>query len=70
MAFGTHYGQYEYLVILFGLTNAPAVFQRLMNDLFQDLLDQFDIFYPSDILIYSRTHAQYKDHVHRVLQCL
>lgn len=53
IAFCTQDGQYEYLVMLFGLCNAPAVFQKIVNDIFQDLLDQFIIIYLDSILIYS-----------------
>jgi hypothetical protein len=51
--FHTKYGLLEYLVMPFGLTNAPAVFQHMINDIFQEYLDQFMVAYLDDILIYS-----------------
>jgi Reverse transcriptase (RNA-dependent DNA polymerase) len=45
------YGQYEYLVLPFGLTNAPATFQRLINEMLYEYLDDFVIAYLDDILI-------------------
>jgi hypothetical protein len=54
-AFRTHYGQYEFLVISFGLTNAPAVFMNTVNRAFHDYLDQFTVVFINDILIYLKT---------------
>ena len=54
----------------FRLTNAPAAFQRFMNDIFSDLLDVSKIIYLDDILIYSNNPADHKKHVHEVLCCL
>jgi len=65
--FRTRYGSYEWLVMPFRLTNAPAAFQRFMNDIFHDLLDIFVIVYLDDILIYSDDMSKHKEHVKEVL---
>jgi hypothetical protein len=52
-AFQTRYGHYEYLVMLFGLTNASATFQSYIYDALKGLIDDFVIVYLDDILIYS-----------------
>jgi hypothetical protein len=62
-AFTTRFGNYEWLVLPFGLTNAPATFQRVMNDAFQEFLDVFVIIYLDDILIYSKTWEDHQRHV-------
>ena len=54
----------------FALTNAPAAFQRFMNDIFSDLLDVYVIIYLDDILIYSDNPADHKKHVREVLRRL
>ena len=65
-AFRTRYGSFEWNVMPFGLSNAPAAFQRFMNDIFSDLLDVSVIVYLDDILIYSDDPAQHREHVQEV----
>jgi hypothetical protein len=69
-AFSTRYGLYEYLVMSFGLTNAPAYFMYLMNSVFMPKLDKFIVVFIDDILIYSKTEEDHADHLHLVLQRL
>jgi len=69
-AFRTRYGAFEWSVIPFGLTNAPAAFQRFMNDVFSDLLDVCIVVYLDDILIYSDDITQHWSHVKKVLKRL
>src|SRR5690606_1713953 len=69
-AFRTRYGLFEYLVMPFGLTNAPATFQTYMNDTLREYLDRFCVVYLDDILIYSKTLSEHKDHVKAVLEKL
>lgn len=69
-AFRTRYGSFEWLVLPMGLTNAPATFMHLMHQVFRPYLDRFVIVFLDDILIYSRTLAEHREHVRMVLQKL
>jgi len=69
-AFKTHYGLFEWSVMLFGLTNAPMAFQRFMNDIFSDLLDVCVVIYLDDILIYSNNMSKHHQHMKEVLKHL
>ncbi len=63
-------GHFEYLVMPFGLSNSPAVFQALVNDVLRDMVDQFIYVYLDDILIFSSSLQEHVQHVRRVLQRL
>ena len=69
-AFRTRYGHYEFLVLPFGLTNAPATFMTLMNNIFREYLDKFIVVYLDDILIYSRTKKEHLQHIYLTLEIL
>ena len=69
-AFQTRYGHYEFLVLLLGLTNAPATFMDLMNRVFHEYLDHFVIVFIDDILIYSKSQEEHENHLRIVLQIL
>ncbi len=69
-AFNTPIGHFEYRVLPFGLVNAPAVFQALVNYVLRDILNIFVFVYLDDILIFSPSLQVHVQHVHRVLQRL
>jgi hypothetical protein len=68
--FITMYGLYEFTVMSFGLTNAPAFFMNLMNSVFMDYLDKFVVVFIDDILIYYQSEEEHVDHLKMVLQRL
>jgi hypothetical protein len=67
-AFSTRYGLYEFLVMSFGLTNAPAYFIYLMNSVFMPELDKFVVVFIDDILVYTKNEEEHASHLHVVLQ--
>ncbi|GBG89159.1 hypothetical protein CBR_g48866 [Chara braunii] len=69
-AFQTRYGLYEFVVMPFGLCNAPGTFQHAMNRIFHDYLDKFIIVYLDDILIFSKTVEEHVAHLDKVLSLL
>jgi len=69
-AFNTRYGHFEYMVMPFGLCNAPATFQTLMQSVLADFLDDFVVVFMDDILIYSSNDIEHRQHVRRVLERL
>ncbi|MBW0544990.1 hypothetical protein O181_084705 [Austropuccinia psidii MF-1] len=69
-AFRTKYGSFEYLVMPFALTNAPASFQNLVNDIFQDLLDFYVVVYLDYIMVFSKSEEEHVTYVSTVLSKL
>ena len=66
----TRYRSYEFVVMSFGLTNAPTTFCNLMNDILFDYLDAFVVVYLDDIVVYSQTLSEHKMHLKKVFQRL
>jgi hypothetical protein len=62
-AFSTRYELYEYLVMSFGLTNAPAHFMYLINFVFMPKLDKFVVIFIDDILVYSKSTEEHEEHL-------
>ena len=70
IAFRTCYGHFEFLVMSFGLTNAPTSYVDLMNRVFRPYLDMFVIVFIDDILVYSRSEDEHSNHLRTILQTL
>jgi hypothetical protein len=66
-AFILRYGMYEFTVMSFGLTNAPAYFMYMMNTVFMEYLDKFIVVFIDDILVYSRNKEEHEGHLRLVL---
>jgi hypothetical protein len=64
------YGLYEYMVMSFGLTNAPAYFMYLINKVFMEYLDMFNMVFIDDILVYSISEEEHEEHLRLTLQKL
>src|SRR5690606_7802766 len=69
-AFKTRFGLFEYTVMPFGLANAPAIFQAMMDEIFSDIKDFFVVVYLDDILVFSDTEDQHVEHLKTVLKRL
>ena len=70
IAFGTRYGNYEFVVVSFGLIITPTTFMCLMNSVFNRYLDKFVLVFLNDILIYSKNEEEHEDHLRIVFQLL
>jgi hypothetical protein len=70
IAFHTRYGLYEYIVMSFRLTNAPAYFMYLMNKVFMEYLDKFVVVFIDDILVYPKTKEEHEKHLRLILEKL
>jgi hypothetical protein len=68
--FRTRYGNYEFVVVPFGLSNAPSVFMCLMNGIFRNYLNKFVIVFLDDILVYSKLEEEHEHHLRLVLQVM
>ena len=69
-SFRTKYGHYEFVVVPFGLTNAPATFMCLMNSVFSKYLDKFVLVFLDGILIYSKNEEEHEENFRLTLQLL
>eukprot|EP00983_Pelagomonas_calceolata_P001683 55590-Pelagomonas_calceolata.AAC.1 len=66
----TPFGQFQFKVLCFGLTDAPATFQRAMNTLFREYIGKFVLVYLDDTLVMSRTPEEHEQHLRIVLELL
>ena len=66
--FRTRYGHYEFVAMPFGLSNAPVVFMFMMNNVMHKYLDNFVVVFIDDILIYSKSEEEHKEHLKMVMQ--
>ncbi len=69
-AFRVPFGHYQFKVLSFGLTNAPATFQGVMNRIFQQYLGKFVLVYLDDILVFSKTQEEHLEHLRKVFEIL
>jgi hypothetical protein len=65
--FRMRYGHYEFVLVPLGITNAPTTFMCLMNNILKKYLDKFILVFVDDILVYSKTKEENKDHIRLVL---
>src|SRR6266496_3455120 len=70
MAFTCHLGLYEFNIMPFRLKNTPLTFQRLMNKILRENIDEFVIVYIDDLLIYSKTFEEHIEHISKVFEKL
>ena len=68
--FRTRYGHYEFVVVPFGLTNAPATFMCLMNSVINRYFDKFVLVFLDEILVYSKNEEDHEEHLRLTLQLL
>ena len=68
--FRTRYGHYEFVVVPFGLINAPATFMCLMNNVFSRYLDKFVLVFLDEILVYSKNEEEHEEHLRLTLKLL
>ena len=70
-AFRTNRGLYEPTVMFFGLTNSPATFQMMMNDIFrEEIAEGWVVIYMDDILVFSKTKQEHQTHIKQILKKL